>query len=184
LIVRLAANLYLKEKRMLSILERVLNELPDLMAQKESWQSLNVNYETPNVQRIWRQHGDIRINLHRIMPSKEKPFFHPHPWPCSVAILKGAYKMGLGYGNKKPKIISTCVLSQGSKYEMVSKHAWHYIDPINEPVYSIMISGIPWKNPLLKNNSNLALDRLNSDVFNELFDIFIKLILTSAVFNN
>lgn len=67
----------------------------------------------PITEKIWRQHGDIRINLHRILPTTKDVFFHPHPWPCAMIILKGIYEMGMGYGAevKKPQVISTYILN-------------------------------------------------------------------------
>lgn len=164
----------MKQGEMLNILEDVVTNLPKLLTNKHEWSSLNINDENPKTERIWRQFGDIRINLHRIFPSKRKPFFHPHPWPCSMVILKGEYEMALGYGNKKPPIISTCILTEGSRYEMVKKNAWHYVRPIKEKVYSIMISGAIWKRPILQIQRNLA--PLSNEVFDELYEIFTQLI--------
>lgn len=160
---------------MLDILDTTLNKLPNLMTQKSTWESLNINYEAPNVERIWKQYGDIRINLHRIFPST-KNFFHPHPWPCAVVILKGKYEMGLGYGSKRPPVMSRSILNEGSKYEMVHKHAWHYIKPLDEPVYSVMVSGLPWVDVVSQNSNNISLAPLSNDVFKELFDIFTQLV--------
>jgi hypothetical protein len=162
---------------MLNVLATVLNCLPHLMSDQTKWQHLNINYEIPRTERIWMQYGDIRINLHRIFPSTKKPFFHPHPWPCSMIILDGTYEMGLGYGSKTPQVISTCVLSKGARYEMTSKYAWHYVKPLNgEPVYSIMVSGLPWKNIALSESGSASHTSLNSHIFNELFQIFITLL--------
>ena len=169
----------MKQGKMLSILDDVLVDLPKLLINKNEWSSLNINDEIPHTQRICRQLGDVRVSLHRIFPSLGKPFFHPHPWPCAMIILKGAYEMGLGYGNTKPPVSSTCILTEGSRYEMVNKNSWHYVRPLKEPVYSVMISGKPWKRAILQNQRAL-LSPLSKEVFDDLYKTFATLFNVEA----
>lgn len=173
----------MKRGEMLNILDDLLGELPSLLSNKNEWSSLNINDETPRTERIWRQCGNVRINLHRIFPSEQKTFFHPHPWPCSMIILKGKYEMALGYGNKKPPIISTCILNEGSKYEMINRNAWHYVRPLKEQVYSVMISGTPWKKPISQ-NKRPTFDPLSDETFDELYETFCQLVAKECKIRN
>ncbi len=109
------------------------------------WESLDVNYEPPRVERLWRKFGDFRIYLHRIHPC-EKALFHPHPWPSAVEVLSGAYEMGIGYGAgpEAPPTAATAILRKGSSYEMIDPNGWHYVRPFGDPSLSIMVTGKPW----------------------------------------
>ena len=78
--------------------------------------------------------------------------------------------MGMGYGDETriPQVISTCILNTGSKYEMVDKHDWHYVKPLKEPVYSIMVSGLPWDGIEASKNISAFFAPLASKTFAEL----------------
>ena len=53
----------------------------------------------------------------------------------------------------------------GYPYEMTSKYTWHYVKPLNgEPVYSIMGSGLPWKNIGLSESRSASHTSLNSHI--------------------
>ena len=71
--------------------------LPELLKDEFLWSTVDVDYETPRVERVWTQVGPMRINLHRIHPCKEA-LMHPHPWPSAVAVVHGEYEMGVGFG--------------------------------------------------------------------------------------
>lgn len=114
----------------------------------DGWHTLDVDYEPPRVERLWRDMvtPGYRLYLHRIHPC-EKALFHPHPWPSAVKILHGSYEMRVGYGKgiDEPPTAATIVLTKGSYYEMGDPDGWHNVRPLgNHPSYSIMITGPKW----------------------------------------
>ena len=120
-------------------------ELPGLLADPTTpWQSINITYEDPHVERVWIQLGEYRVLLHRIHPC-EHPLRHPHPWPSAVRILSGQYRMGVGkLGQDGNAEIVTVLLTAGSSYEMLHPHGWHYVQPLLKPSLSVMLTGKPW----------------------------------------
>jgi len=134
---------------MLEILERAERELPALLADDARWQSLDIDYHEPYVERLWTGWGgDYRISLHRIHPCEPSgALFHPHPWPSAMRILDGTYEMAIGYGTGDiaPPIASRLIVTGGDfRYEMTDPDAWHYVRPIGAPAMTIMVTGRPW----------------------------------------
>jgi len=132
---------------LLEVLAHVEKELPELLNDEKGWNTLFIDYEKPFVERMQRQHGEYRINLHRIHPCKtDEALYHPHPWPSAVHIYAGEYEMAVGYGEgtEQPPV-ATLVQTKGEFcYEMTSPDGWHYVRPIDDVVMSVMISGKPW----------------------------------------
>ncbi len=126
---------------------RLLSYIDDANTEYSVWQSLDITYEKPHVERVWMPYQGYRIYLHRIHTcSREEALWHPHPWPSAMLVVDGEYEMGIGYGNSlRPPVAATVVLGQGSRYEMVEANAWHYVRPVNKPVLSLMVTGLPWK---------------------------------------
>src|SRR4051812_43004128 len=115
---------------LIAALQRAEKALPDLLERDEAWTSLDVNYEPPRVERLWRSfEDDFRIYLHRIHPC-DTALFHPHPWPSAVRIISGKYEMDVGYSgdaeNKDgpPPVAAHLCLTAGSHYEMVHADGW------------------------------------------------------------
>lgn len=133
---------FMKKGDMIEVLHDVEVKLPRLLTQPDSWNTLDVNYEPPRVERLWYQLGEYRVYLHRIHPC-ETPLFHTHPWPSAVHILSGRYEMGIGsYSDSFP--ISTVTLTAGSEYEMIDKFGMHSVMPIAVASLSVMVTGKPW----------------------------------------
>ena len=123
----------------------------------DGWQTLDVDYEPPRVERLWRNLGGIyqdhRLYLHRIHPC-EKALFHPHPWPSAVKILSGTYEMGIGYMETglmpagqhptPPPVAAKILLTAGSSYEMVNRSGWHWVRPLGGPSLSLMVTAPKW----------------------------------------
>jgi hypothetical protein len=133
---------------MLAILHAVEHELPLLLQDEAGWQSLYIDYHPPFVERLWRQWGEYRIQLHRIHPcGRGEALFHPHPWPSAMRVLAGDYEMAIGYGQGEtpPPIACLLVASADFRYEMTDPHAWHYVRPLNQPSLSVMVTGRPWQ---------------------------------------
>jgi hypothetical protein len=132
---------------MLDILARVEAALPGLLA-KADWQSLDINYHPPFVERLWRPWESYRISLHRIHPCPPSDaLFHPHPWPSAMRILDGTYEMAIGYGSgtTPPPFAARIIASGDFRYEMIDPDSWHYVRPIDRPAMTIMVTGAPWK---------------------------------------
>jgi hypothetical protein len=159
---------------MMDVLAQVESALPQLL-RTPGWESVFVDYHKPFVERIWRKYGDYRINLHRIFPcAAEESLFHPHPWPSVMRILQGHYEMGLGYGKGMVAPPMACVLrSKGDFiYEMNDPDGWHYVRPITEPVFSLMVSGKPWDREAPKSETRLR--PLAQAVENDLLAFFMQ----------
>lgn len=141
---------------MLNILFEAERELPKLLEEPvDSWNSLDVNYEPPRVERLWRPYKeDYRLYLHRIHPC-EKALYHPHSWPSAIRIITGQYEMGVGtaYGGKSyHKEFVKTILSAGSAYEIVDPHIFHYVKPLQAPSLSLMITGKPYEKQIFNHD--------------------------------
>jgi len=102
----------------------------------------NLDPAQMNVERLWLQLGECRVNLHRIH-NCSTALRHPHPWPSAVYVLTGEYRMGLGrVGSDEP--VATVLMRKGSAYEMLDPLGWHYVQPLGKPSFSIMLTGRPW----------------------------------------
>lgn len=132
---------------MLNVLYEVEAELPQLLVDEAGWNSLYIDYHPPIVERLWRPWREYRISLHRIYPCEpEEALFHPHPWPSAMRVLAGEYEMAVGYGpgETAPPVAALMIATGDFRYEMTEPDAWHYVRPVGEPTYSVMVTGIPW----------------------------------------
>ena len=136
---------------MLTELTEALKLLPELLDQRERWDSLIVNRRKPITYRVFTTlDNGLRICLHKFDPCHDhEAFKHPHPWPGAFAILKGSYRMWLGSSNPaeadaKPTDVATLTLTEGAKYEIVMPGTWHNVIPL-EPTYTVMVNGQPWE---------------------------------------
>lgn len=163
--------------------ETVAGLRPLILEGPSAWQSLDINYEPPRVERLWRQVGDYRVNLHRIHPCAEA-LYHPHPWPSAVLILSGKYEMGLCTSEQLPfRSLLECdreaakvVLTEGASYEMVHPYGWHYVKPLGHPSLSIMVTAKPWDPPVFKHDGfgkGIEHQPLSDDAKSLLLDAFL-----------
>lgn len=126
------------------------SRLPDLLLEPlSSWNAMFIDYETPHVERLWRQMEGYRLYLHRIHPcgKGKKPFLHPHPSPSAVYIEEGSYEMQFGTLNDDGTIALsglTQILRAGSEYEMLKPTDCHSVNPFLLSSLSIMVTGEPW----------------------------------------
>ena len=164
---------------MLKKLLEANKEAKRLLTKNHSWNSLWVNYHKPYVERLWVQWGEFRISLHKIYPcKKDEELFHPHPWPMASYILKGEYEMGVGYSQNseiEPLLATRLIISDGSSYEITNPNCWHYVRPINDPSYSLMVTGKPWVNK--PESKALKLKPINPERKVKLMSEFKKLII-------
>lgn len=157
-------------KRMLDTLKEVETSLLNLL-NEDRWNSLLIDYEVPVVERVWTQWGQYRICLHRIHPC-QKPYFHKHPWPSAMRIVEGKYEMSVGYGkgDQEPLHAAKIILTAGSTYEMVEPDGWHSVNPVAEPVMSVMVIGKPWR--IGQPKGNLQLSTLSGEAKEEIINFF------------
>lgn len=148
---------------MRDILNQIEKELPKLLEQ-DDWESIDIDYHPPRVERVWRRWGDYRINLHRLHPCKEdEALFHPHPWPSIVRVIDGGYWTKLGMATwvesdfrennlfnrepvvyiRKPYPSHELFAGPGSILIDNVMRSWHSVAP-TEVTYSLMITGKPW----------------------------------------
>jgi hypothetical protein len=145
---------YPERGEMLQALAKTEAALPSLLADPATpWNTLDVDYEPPRVERLWLQTGAYRLYLHRIHPCAHA-LFHPHPWPSAVLIVSGEYEMAVGHGHPDgdpffPKAVPPAdvlqVLTRGARYEMNHPFGWHSVRPLNKPSLSVMVTGKPFE---------------------------------------
>lgn len=127
--------------------------LEEMLKDPDRWESLDIDYYPPRVERVWTQHGEDRVLLHRIHPcSYNTALWHPHPWPSAITVMDGQYEMGVSYCDLKPSgEAARIILTPGSSYEMSEPKGWHFVRPFDGPVYSLMFVGpkfpVPVKPP-------------------------------------
>lgn len=135
---------------MLDQLARVEKVLPDWLRVRTDWNSLFIDYRTPFVERLWLQDGPYRVFLHRVHPCAfQRAFYHPHPWPSAMWVVAGGpYECAVGFGppsGEPPSHAATFIARPPLFYEMTDPNGWHYVRPIGDPVYTIMVTGPVWK---------------------------------------
>ncbi len=175
---------------MIDILKDIEKTLPAILCYPTLWNSLDVDYHPPIVKRVWTQIDDEhRLYLHEIHPcEREEALFHAHPWKSAVHVLpigNGIYEHGVGMRNtyqvgfmSKPRItFDICAMQQvygEMYYQMTEKNAAHYVRPIGEPVYTLMLTGKAiWKEEN-KTNVTKKLEALAEDEKHRILDIFKK----------
>ena len=135
---------------MIDKLKRAEYALPELLQNSDIWQTLDVDYFPPRVERLWTQYDENhRLFIHVIHPTTEPCLFHKHRWPAAFKMIEGEYEMGIAYSEKeitsdeayKLPTISSFILSSGSYYEMINTHTLHYVRPLEEPSISLMLTG-------------------------------------------
>lgn len=129
---------------MINKLKEILKILPELL-ENSQLNTMYIDYHKPFVYRIWFAYEDLRVFIHKIEPCSEssEALYHPHKWDSAMYIAKGSYEMGIGHSTDNNTPITDCklILPQGTFYEMTHKDGWHYVNPLDEPCYTIMITG-------------------------------------------
>ena len=125
-------------------------ELIELLNTPSIWETLDIDYHPPRVERVWTQLDDMRLSLHIIHPCKEgESLWHPHPWEGTFHVLNGVYEHGIGVGNNEISNIKELMKQEvhgEMYYEMLDKDSWHYVRPIGEALMTVMLSGpVKWE---------------------------------------
>ena len=126
------------------------NELPELLAKPEVWDSLIVNRRKPFTYRVFTQlHDGIRICLHKFDSCfVDEAFDHPHPWEGAFIVLKGRYEMNVAYScggreDNRPDNVAKFIMGKFSSYEITNPLTWHSVVPL-ETTWTVMINGKAW----------------------------------------
>lgn len=135
---------------MIDKLKKAESILLDLLEKPEIWNTLDIDYFPPRVERLWTQlDKDHRLYIHIIHPTNQPCLFHKHRWPAAFKVIDGSYEMGLSYSEKeitseeayKIVPISKHIISKGSYYDMINTHTLHYVKPLEKESISLMITG-------------------------------------------
>ena len=135
---------------MIELLKKAELDLPKLLLNPELWNSLDVDYFPPRVERLWLKYDqNHRLYIHITHPTKEECLLHKHRWPAAFKMVDGCYELGMTYSKdeiaskeayKLP--IHIHIISAGSYYEMINTNDMHYVKPLgNERSITLMMSG-------------------------------------------
>lgn len=125
----------------ISILKSLEPTIKDLLTKPEIWQSLDISYYPPRVERLFTIYNGYRIFI------TDKPCLF-HRWPAAFKQISGCYEMGITYSEKEVNsdeaynlpTLAKFIVNEGSYYEMTQTNCLHYVKPLNEPSCSIMIT--------------------------------------------
>ncbi len=149
--------------------------IPEFLKDIDRWKSKYIDYEHPYVERLWIDFCGYRLSLHAIHPcTRDEAFYHPHPWPSAIKILRGSYEMGIGYGTSEPPLAGLIILKEGSTYEMTDPLGWHYVRPLAGITYTFMITGVPYEKSEAEKSSK-PLSPLDPARKEELIEFFRKI---------
>lgn len=132
----------------IEILKSLEPEIKQLLDKPEVWNTLDVDYYPPRVERLWTELNGYRIFLHTIHPTDKPCLFHKHKWPAAFKQVKGSYEMGITYSEKEINsdeayslpTIARFIISEGSYYEMTQTDALHFVNPQGQISCSVMIT--------------------------------------------
>jgi hypothetical protein len=139
---------------MIEELKKIIKDqrFKQLLDSPELWQSKDVDYHPPRVERVWLPINDMRLSLHVIHPCEDgDSLLHPHPWESAMYVLPigGLYEHQIGFKREtEPDVfVNTIVCKQivegAMYYEMMNPNGIHSVRPLLQPVFSIMLSGKP-----------------------------------------
>lgn len=132
----------------IEILKSLEPEIKVLLDKPELWNTLDVDYYPPRVERLWTEYKGYRIFLHTIHPTDKPCLYHKHKWPAAFKQVSGSYEMGITYSEDEITSeeaynlphIAKFIISHGSYYEMTQTDCLHYVKPMSGVSRSIMIT--------------------------------------------
>jgi len=162
------------------------SELMPMLFNPQMWNTLDVNYFPPRVERLWLQYDEgHRLFIHIIHPTEAECLFHKHRWEAAFKLLKGSYEMGLtmseqeitsGDAYRLPNI-AKFILTAGTYYEMSYTHTAHYVKPLSRYSVSLMLTGnmYPDKREEAKHDGlqPLTIER-KQEILDEVKDIILR----------
>lgn len=169
----------------INFLISIENDIKELVKNANVWKTLDVDYFPPRVERLYTDHNGYRIFLHAIHKTDQECLYHKHRWPAAFKQLKGSYEMGITYSEKeisstevhKLPTLSKFLINEGSYYEMTQTDCLHYVKPISDISYSIMITYDLYPEATLRREIvDKKLYELSNERKLELLDLYRKLI--------
>lgn len=177
---------------MIELLKKIENtQILDILSlDNHHFKTLDVDYHPPRVERIqYLLPDNKRLSFHVLHPCKpEEALYHPHPWSSAMHVLQGKYEMGLSYSENPQDLDDTetgvhnasrlqeqllkLEVNSGMYYEMSYYKAWHYVRPIDEPCYTVMLTGDLFFKDKKGNKAPQALNPLTDDRINEIKQFF------------
>ena len=133
---------------MKAILANVRDDLPFMLQSIDGWHSKLVEYHPPIVQRLWRQFGNYRISIHRIIGCKpHEAMKHTHPWPSIIQLIQGQYEMDFGFIDESKSLQrgGNFLMKTGGTYIINSPKIWHSVAPKGKECLTLMVTGKPWE---------------------------------------
>lgn len=132
----------------IEILKSLEPEIKSLLDNPEVWNTLDVDYYPPRVERLWTEYKGYRIFLHTIHPTDKPCLFHKHKWPAAFKQVKGSYEMGITYSENEINsdeayllpTLARFIVTEGSYYEMTQTDCLHFVNPQGKVSHSIMIT--------------------------------------------
>lgn len=158
--------------------------IPVLLNRPEAWNTLDIDYYPPRVERLYMNHGDgYRLYLHVKHHTNEKCLYHKHNWPSVIKQVFGRDEMGLAYSAEEinsdeahtlPALCRT-IIDAGTYYEMTQTDALHYVRPITPYSLSIMLTHGKYPEHVIRGEAlTRPLEPLSDLRKLEILDLFTK----------
>lgn len=174
----------IKSSDFLAKLQESILILPGILSNRDAWDSLIVNKRKPYTYRVFTTlPSGLRLCLHKFDPCHtHEAFIHPHPWAGAFIILKGGYKMMVGYSQNRESTyseVATFLLGRHSSYQIINPLTWHSVIPLEE-TYTIMVNDIPWDSDVahkeVRTTKGKDLDKMPEAELLEHLNIFQQLV--------
>lgn len=157
----------------IKVLQDLEPAIIELLDKPEVWKTLDVDYFPPRVERLYTVYNGFRIFLHVIHQTDGTCLYHKHRWAAAFKQVNGSYEMGITYSEKELNSeeahampdVAKFVISRGNYYEMTQTDCMHYVKPISDKSYSIMLTKDLYpeaefrKESLTKELSELSIER-------------------------
>jgi hypothetical protein len=132
----------------IEILKSLEPFIKDSLYDPSIWNTLDVDYFPPRIERLWTIYEDYRIFLHIIHPTDKICLYHKHRWPAAFKQVEGSYEMGITYHIDEVDshiaynlpTLARFIINKGSYYEMTQTDCLHFVRPLNDISASIMIT--------------------------------------------
>lgn len=127
-----------------------------------NWNEANsymIDWVEPKESRLFLYSDDLRLSIQKFYPcDKKDAYYHNHPWKKEMLILEGQAQHGISFYDKINKDIdiqtdineiikneiSVEYIESGSYVCIDKPEMYHYIWPIDKPIYALMINYKPW----------------------------------------
>ena len=136
----------MRAHEMLHVLQQIEERLPSMLHHPfTEWVGVDLDGESPRIERLWTQVEQFRVCLDRIHSSTTASM-HRHHWPSAMHVVSGRLEMsvGSGSGSTPPIVAATVLLNECNRFEMIHPDGWHAIRSLNGPVMSVVVTAPAW----------------------------------------